>query len=437
MFTALAVCCCTRGARSEIRTWNGADGADFYAPAQWAPAGAPSPSDELVINAGRPVTSSLTTVRVSDGGSITVSGPSAALGQPRNPASWLAPQVKIGETGQGRVLVRDGATLSTMATDLGVQPGSRGEVTIQGSGSTWAINATHFRIGAGAGGEGVLNLVDHASMNYFSEVSVAYGAQSTGAVVVDNASFTAPVFKVGDGGSAALTVRNGGTVSADNSFVGYYSGSPARLDVEGEGSTLASGVVLVVGRFGTADVFIADGGAITTGGNFFLGDQTGHGAVSLVGGGSRVDAAGSVTVGSASAAGASGELALAPGTSVTAGQALRLSEASELSFVADESGPGLVSAARDAALGGTLRFDFAPGYLPPAGTTFDLITAGGGVSGQFTRFVTDEPVRLVYGADTVSVQVVPEPAVAPALVALALLGLRFGRASAARSRPRR
>src|SRR5690349_13262631 len=92
-------------ASAEVRTWNGGDGTQWYTPTEWSPAGAPAPSDALVVNAGRPVTDSLTAIRVSAGGSITLSGPAAALGQKRNPSSWLAPQLSVGYDGRGSVLV--------------------------------------------------------------------------------------------------------------------------------------------------------------------------------------------------------------------------------------------------------------------------------------------------------------------------------------------
>jgi T5SS/PEP-CTERM-associated repeat protein len=412
-------------ARGAVLTWNGAQDAEWYSAAQWTPGAVPSASDELVVTSGRPVTNnpSASKIRVSNGGSITVSGASAALGAISN-ASNTAPDLAVGVDGAGRVLVEGGARLTTGAVDLGVNEGSRGEVTLQGPGSMWTANVTHFHVGDVVG-EGVLNVLDGASIDYFSELDVAYGRRSTGTVTVDHANFTVGQFDVGDGGHGVMAVRNRGAARSNSTFVAYYRDTDGRLDVGGAGSSLIDSGSLVVGRFGRGEVNVTDGATVRNGESLIAGDQTGQGTVAVTGPGSTIASTGSVVVGGAGAGGGRGELRLASGATVSAGADVTLSGTSVLSFIADETGAGLLTAARAAVLAGELSFDFAPGYLPPAGTRYELITAGS-VSGRFSAFVTDEPVELVYGPGTVSVQVVPEPG-AGAVVGLGALGWLAGR----------
>jgi T5SS/PEP-CTERM-associated repeat protein len=279
---------------------------------------------------------------------------------------------------------------------------------------------THFYVGADAG-EGVVNLLDGAAIDYSSEVKIAYGLQSAGAINVDGASFKAGSFGVGDGGRGKLGLRNAGSASAVNTFVGYYGVSDGHVTVEGAGSNLANSGVLSVGRYGRAEVIVTNGGSIQNGSDMNVADQSGHAKVTVAGPFSTIASRGSLAVGAAASRGGSGELHLASGGSITAGRGIVLSDTSRLSFTADDFGEGLLAAGGRATLGGILSFDFAEGYAPVAGSTFDLITASS-FSGGFGQFVTDESVRLIYGPQSVSVQVVPEPS-AVALAGMAVAGL--------------
>jgi T5SS/PEP-CTERM-associated repeat protein len=248
---------------------------------------------------------------------------------------------------------------------------------------------------------------------------------------VDNASFKAAQFAVGEGGPGTLAIRNGGSVSTQYTLVAQFTGSSGSVDVDGAGSTLDNTGGLNVGGYGRGEVTVRNGGIIRNGTDLNIADQSGHGVVRLAGPDSQIINGGSLTVGLGSATGAAGELDLASGASVTSLQRILLSDTSRLSFTGDGNGAGLISATSDATLGGVLSFEFADGFHPPAGTTYDIITASG-ISGRFTQFLSDEPVRLIYGPQSVSIQVIPEPT-GVALIALAVVGLA-GRRQCGRSK---
>jgi len=134
-----------RPADAGVKTWDGSTDVSWFTTAAWDPAGVPLATDNVVINSGRPISSSLDKINVSGGGSITLSGSTAQLGKKQSPSSWQAPQLYVGKTGSGQVLVTGGADLVTMATELGCTSGAIGEVTLQGTGTTWSVGVGRKR----------------------------------------------------------------------------------------------------------------------------------------------------------------------------------------------------------------------------------------------------------------------------------------------------
>jgi T5SS/PEP-CTERM-associated repeat protein len=411
---------------AATRAWNGAFDVNWFTDSQWTPAGIPAASDQLTVLSGRPITDSITTVSVNNGGQLTISGPTAAVGRTDPVSSWHAPQFNVGVSGAGRVVVQNGATLVTMGTNLGGNTGSRGEVVVQGVGSRWDVGETHFYIGYNVG-EGVLTLRDHATIDYFSDLDISWGSTSRGTVIVDNAFLKAGALIISDGGQGTLTVQNGGSVTTSSTFTGQYSNTVGNVIVDGATSQLnnssTGGGYLVAGRYGAGNVRIMNGGVVHNSRDTIVSDNFGHGDVEVRGVGSRIVNDGSLRVGTLSSVGGTGEVTIGPGGQISSAKQTNLSQTSSLTFVADASGTGLISSVGQATLDGALKLDFSPGYEPPAGGLFDVITASSLV-GHFSDFTCAWPAEVIYTDQHVFVRVLPDPSTAVGVMLLGGLSLR-------------
>ena len=421
---------------ATVSSWNGAVGANWTSATAWTPTGVPAASDQVSIASGLAITTSQYPISVSNGGSITLSGVSTGLGQQQSPSSWLAPDFYVGQTGNGEVLVEGGASLVTMATELGRTSGAVGQVTLQGSGTTWAVGVTDFEIGK-TGGQGIVNVENNASINYFSGMDIGYGG--TGTVNINHATVNVGDFSISDGGQGTLNVSNSGIATAEASYVGYYSNTVGKVTVDGAGSSLTNvgqgQGYFVVGRYGTGTVTVSNGGLIHNSANLIVADNGGNGMVNVVGPNSQIGNNGSLMVGASLTTGGTAQVSLASGGLMSSTGGVVLLPTSELVITADGLGGGLLSTDGTADLGGSLEFDFAEGFSPTPGMTYNFITARS-ISGQFAHFTSNysPSVELVYGSNTVSVQVIPEPSTltlsGSVLLGLGVVYLRRRRAKA-------
>lgn len=126
----------------------------------------------------------------------------------------------------------------------------------------------------GDGSDGALTIADGGQV---SGTSGTIGSNAVGEVIVvgsdgsgngSNWSSTGDLL-VGDTGTGTLAIQNGGTVTVNGtSFIAYDAGSQGTVTVSGQdaggnAASWTSGGDLVIGQFGTGALTISDGGAVT------------------------------------------------------------------------------------------------------------------------------------------------------------------------------
>ncbi|MFZ2154972.1 MAG: autotransporter domain-containing protein [Bradyrhizobium sp.] len=145
--------------------------------------------------------------------------------------------------------------------------GSTGTATVTGSGSAWAAQG----MAVGYHGAGTLTISNGGAVTTSVwEVSIGDSAGSTGAVTVDGAgsTLTGSDVVVGNHGAGTLMVSNGGAVAATTwtSSLGSSAGSTGTATVTGAGSTWTNASNLYIGVAGTGALTIANGGAVSAAG---------------------------------------------------------------------------------------------------------------------------------------------------------------------------
>jgi T5SS/PEP-CTERM-associated repeat protein/autotransporter-associated beta strand protein len=127
----------------------------------------------LVINNGAVVDSRSTIIGVKAGslGSVTVTG-----------SSWRTEDFFVGFEGSGALTITGAGHVTTancvVCVEVGLNPSSRGTVTVTGSGSTWSIDRSIF-VGGSHGGTGELTIADGGKVSA-GGVMLAQASGSTG-----------------------------------------------------------------------------------------------------------------------------------------------------------------------------------------------------------------------------------------------------------------
>jgi T5SS/PEP-CTERM-associated repeat protein len=185
----------------------------------------------------------------------------------------------------GGLLVEAGSTLSTSSSNrdpilgtygsatvirrnayLGLNSDSVGIATVTGGGSSWTIQQS---LSVGTLGTGMLTIANGGSASSRS-AHIGDGSGSTGAVTVTGTEarwIVNSVLVIGGSGIGTLTIESGGRVSVGGApnvagWIGDGSSSVGTVNVFGPGSawTIAGG--LDVGRAGTGQLAIAEGGSV-------------------------------------------------------------------------------------------------------------------------------------------------------------------------------
>lgn len=192
-------------------------------------------------------------------GTVTVTGPGS---------SWAnSGGLVVGGSGQGTLQVTAGATLTsdggTTGSIIGRNAGSNGEVTITGSGSSWAAKGS---IHTGYSGTGKLVIADGAQVA--AEVSGSFGNNNVG---------------LNAGSNGTLRIESGGSLSGGSGTVGGAAGATGTATVTGQGSRWLNSGILNVGSTGTGTLLIEKGGYVTSDGGT-VGSSIGRfgGSVGLV-----------------------------------------------------------------------------------------------------------------------------------------------------------
>ena len=164
--------------------------------------------------------------------------------------------------------------------------------------STTASGGT-FGVGWYAGGTSTLTIVSGGDFSNTGTSTFGWAAGAKGTLYVNGGSFVSGDVSsddliVGNEGIGALSISNGGTVSAGDFYVGYATGGAGSLTVAGSGSTLTTaGGSFVVGRStSTGSITISESAAVISAGTAYLGHvSSAVGDATVEGAGSLWDAA--------------------------------------------------------------------------------------------------------------------------------------------------
>ncbi|GAG48858.1 unnamed protein product, partial [marine sediment metagenome] len=158
-------------AAADTRTWDGSESNDWFYDLNWTPVGWPSQADDLYIYSGSPQTGSRVTV--GGGGQITFDGPTAS-------GTFSYSYFPVGWTGSGALTISNGGQVANTDGWIGYNPGSSGDVTVNGLGSSWTNSG---RLYVGRYGSGVLSISSGGQVAN-TDGYIALFTGSTGAVSV-------------------------------------------------------------------------------------------------------------------------------------------------------------------------------------------------------------------------------------------------------------
>ncbi|MGO4677881.1 autotransporter outer membrane beta-barrel domain-containing protein [Bosea sp. 2YAB26] len=164
--------------------------------------------------------------------------------------------------------IQTGGTVANSLGTIGNLPGGLGTVTVTGAGSSWS-NAGSVVVGGQ--GTGTLTIQDAGAVTSGGgSVGLAVGSNGKVTVTGPNSSWTNGIsggLNIGSLGTGTLTIENGGRViniTVDNApNIGNGPGSQGMVTVTGQGSTWINSLELNIGNFGTGALTLADGGAVT------------------------------------------------------------------------------------------------------------------------------------------------------------------------------
>ena len=332
-------------------------------------------------------------------------------------ASWLMPTAKFTQTGtitssggistftpdvnvpqinlSGGNLEFNGAATTPSFTQTGGQLGGSGNLTLSGADNTWSG-------GAWSGG-GTVTLSEGASLTASGS---GYGTSWNGrTLTIDSASSATFGGELEISGGTNV-INNAGTLTfSDAGRLGndYYCSEcvPGTLTINNRGSLVKSGLgsySLVVAAFNNIHMVNVEAGTLAINTPFFSQADTlniasgstfstvngftnegviaGNGTIDLGGGVSTLTNAGTISPGGP---GTAGTLFINGNLTLTSSSLLEIdlgvSSSSSRVFLGGGIQDDRLEVSGTAILGGTLNATLAPGYIPLAGTTIDIITA--------------------------------------------------------------
>ncbi len=250
----------------------------------------------VTVSDGATVTSGRTWVGLDTaGGTVTVTGANTTW----NTGGHL---FDVGSFGPGTLTISDGAVVTSLfESKIGDDASATGTATVTGTGSKWDLGTADLYVGNA--GKGTLHVASGGTVTS-GTAYISWDAFSTGSVTVDGTgstwavtgggAFTPSSLHVGYVGNGALTVSNGGTVTSPLAAIGSQLGSVGTVTVTGTGSswTIGNGTIygggLTVGDAGNGSLTVAAGATVSAtyltvaNGNATQGDLTVTGAGSTL-----------------------------------------------------------------------------------------------------------------------------------------------------------
>ncbi|MEM7625872.1 MAG: PEP-CTERM sorting domain-containing protein [Planctomycetota bacterium] len=211
--------------------------------------------------------------------------------------------VIAGEAGYGTLTYEGGGDARVQTVYVGRQAGSVGEFNVTGSGTLFQTDGTDQNFGyfVGEDGTGTLNVTGGATARIVNDTSggiadFVFGRNATGNGTGNiggvGTQIIAEDVLVGNSGTGALNITNGGTVlqnigPSPDAFVGSLAGSSGSVVVNGDGSRWASSRT-EIGNNGSGTLSVEAGGLVESGttavDDMVIGDQaTATGSVAVFG----------------------------------------------------------------------------------------------------------------------------------------------------------
>ncbi|MGP1352960.1 MAG: beta strand repeat-containing protein, partial [Parasphingopyxis sp.] len=191
-------------------------------------------------------------------------------------------QIQTGNSGTGTLLVEDGGLAEAEVNFVGSDAGGEGTVTVRGAGSR--VRSTQ-QTNVGRNGTGRV-IVENGGLFLAQQAAFGIEQGGFGSLMVDGPGslFEAAATRIGDAGEGAVTLANGGAMTAFDITIGAVDGSDGMVTIEsggrltsqlttfgrdagstgsalltGAGSEWLSEFQTIIGDAGTATVEIRDG----------------------------------------------------------------------------------------------------------------------------------------------------------------------------------
>lgn len=213
-------------------------------------------------------------------GTVNVSGGIWRLYDDKNNA-W---PLNVGQSGTGTLNINQAGRVDGGYLRVGSLAGGTGTVNVEGEGSV--LTTELFEVGSY--GTGSLNITDNGYVNSLLVPIVGYQAGSNGQVVVEKGgeweiqnNNLSVDFQIGNQGTGVTTIREGGIVTAGDTYIGGNPTGIGTLNVQDPGSVITYRM-LYNGYRGKATINISNSGLINNGYFALLGvlDDS-HGVVNV------------------------------------------------------------------------------------------------------------------------------------------------------------
>ncbi|MEQ1527773.1 MAG: hypothetical protein ABL925_00545, partial [Methylococcales bacterium] len=191
----------------------------------------------------------------------------------------------VGFNGSGKLDIRSGGQVNNGVGTLGLASGSTGTATVMGANSLWASNILYV----GDSGKGQLNLQNGGLVNADLGI-LGNNTFSIGMARITDVGSKWNITQdltVGNAGSGSLFIENGGLVSNRDGFLGGNAAQKSNTgfggvaSVSGVGSQWINSRNLVIGQVGLASLAIKNGGKVSAV-DSYLGGQVGSSGTATV-----------------------------------------------------------------------------------------------------------------------------------------------------------
>lgn len=217
-------------------------------------------------------------------------------------STWSMTQdLTVGLNGFGSMIISDQAMVSNHTGTLGDGVGAVGEMTVSGSGSTWT-NASQIIVGDQGNGTLLIEEGGSVANPAGSNIAVEEGSQGsvtltgTGSIWDNSGGF----FGIGGRGMASLTVVAGALLQGEDAVIAVFSPANASALVSGPDSRWSlTGNLTVAQQSGTGLLMVENGATVEVGRNLRVG-QSGQtdGTALVTGAGSLLTIVGNLLIGS-------------------------------------------------------------------------------------------------------------------------------------------